>query len=277
MRPGVSLRSLNRAVSFFRGVRLLLLLVLLLPLSDPASARRVPPAAEYGRVVLDNFSKKAGMAPVVFDHWLHRAFFTCRLCHVDIGFGMKAGTTKVSRSLNQQGLYCGTCHNGKTVFRGQEIFAACSDGVPEKTGTCDRCHSKGRQVRRMYRFEEFAGALPGKGMGNGIDWEGAAEGGIISPADTVEGIPMKKSPLRMEKEIPIESRGTWMTDVLFSHRKHAAWNGCEVCHPELFEVKKGARRYSMFQIAEGEFCGVCHDKVAFPLAECQRCHIKPVQ
>jgi len=32
---------------------------------------------------------------VVFDHWLHRAKFTCRLCHVDIGFAMKAEATDI--------------------------------------------------------------------------------------------------------------------------------------------------------------------------------------
>src|SRR5208337_111507 len=40
---------------------------------------RVPPQ-EYGRVVIKNYSERAGLAPVVFNHWLHRARFTCRLC-----------------------------------------------------------------------------------------------------------------------------------------------------------------------------------------------------
>jgi c(7)-type cytochrome triheme protein len=62
-----------------------------------------------------------------------------------------------------------------------------------------------------------------------------------------------------------------MTDVLFSHRKHAVWNGCEVCHPEIFAP--GAQRYTMLEISAGEACGVCHGKVAFSLRECERCHL----
>ena len=28
----------------------------------------------------------------------------------------------------------------------------------------------------------------------------------------------------------------------------------------------------MTNIIEGQFCGVCHGKVAFPLTDCARCH-----
>jgi c(7)-type cytochrome triheme protein len=82
----------------------------------------------------------------------------------------------------------------------------------------------------------------------------------------------------MDRDVPIESKATWMPDVLFSHKKHALWNGCEVCHPEIFpSTKRGTIKYSMFQIWDGQYCGVCHGKVAFPLRDCQRCHTKPVQ
>ena len=50
--------------------------------------KKRPLPYEFGRVVLNNYSQKAGLAPVVFDHWLHRSKFTCtslprghRLCH----------------------------------------------------------------------------------------------------------------------------------------------------------------------------------------------------
>jgi hypothetical protein len=39
-----------------------------------------------------------------------------------------------------------------------------------------------------------------------------------------------------------------MPNVTFSHKKHALWNGCELCHPDIFpSVKKGTIEYSMFQ------------------------------
>src|SRR3990172_11845730 len=83
-------------------------------------------AYDYGKVVLNNYSEKAGLAPVVFDHWLHRARFTCRLCHVDIGFAMKAGGTDIKAVDNVNGYYCGTCHNGTSIFEGKQVFASCS-------------------------------------------------------------------------------------------------------------------------------------------------------
>ena len=52
---------------------------------------------EYGNVVINNFSEKNNIAPVVFPHWLHRSKYTCRVCHVDIGFAMKAGETGITR------------------------------------------------------------------------------------------------------------------------------------------------------------------------------------
>jgi hypothetical protein len=33
----------------------------------------------------------------------------------------------------------------------------------------------------------------------------------------------------------------------------------------------------MFQLSSGESCGVCHATVAFPMADCERCHVKPVR
>ena len=50
-----------------------------------------------------------------FDHWLHRSKFTCRVCHVDIGFAMEAKGTKVTADMNVKGFYCGSCHNGRVT------------------------------------------------------------------------------------------------------------------------------------------------------------------
>jgi c(7)-type cytochrome triheme protein len=84
--------------------------------------------------------------------------------------------------------------------------------------------------------------------------------------------------MKAQKDFLIEIRASWMDKVLFSHKKHAVWNGCEVCHPEIFpNVKRGATKYSMLEIVNGEYCGVCHDKVAFSLRDCQRCHTQPVE
>jgi c(7)-type cytochrome triheme protein len=244
-------------------------------------AKKIVPSDQYGRVVINNYSESAGMAPVVFDHWLHRSRFTCRVCHVDIGFAMQAGGTRIRAADNSHGLYCGTCHNGVRLFANKPIFKSCPETIDKATKigeNCDRCHSLGKEVKKEYDFKTFTKNFPKKGLGNGIDWEEAEVKGYIKPADYVEGVSIKKPPLKAQKDFAIESKGTWMSDVIFSHKKHAFWNGCEVCHPEIFpSVKKGTTKYSMFQIYEGEYCGVCHINVAFPLIECQRCHTRPVR
>ena len=92
--------------------------------NQPAKKRR-PLPQEFGRVVIGNDSAKAGLAPVVFEHWLHRAKYTCRVCHVDIGFAMRAGATDISAADNMRGQYCGACHNDGTQPNGKKPFAAC--------------------------------------------------------------------------------------------------------------------------------------------------------
>ena len=235
--------------------------------------------SEYGRVILKNHAPAAGLAPVVFDHWLHRSRFTCRLCHIDIGFAMTAGDTGITATTNRQGYHCGACHNGKRSFGDRKIFAACEENVPpEARARCNRCHSLGKKDVREYEFAAFTEKLPKTALGNGVDWEEAEARGLIKPVDVLDGIAMQRPSLKAQKDFSIQARASWVGDVIFSHKKHAVWNGCEVCHPDIFpSVQKGATPYSMFQIIEGKYCGACHDKVAFPIQDCQRCHVKPVK
>jgi c(7)-type cytochrome triheme protein len=252
--------------------------LLLLPLALASLAWRTTSPHEFGRVVLDNFSSRARIPPVAFDHWRHRALFTCRLCHVDIGFAMAARGTQISASTNRAGFHCGACHNGRTLHKGKPIFASCSDASHvDEGGACRRCHTRGDPARLLEEYAALAEKLPRDRLG-GIDWEKAEAEWLIKPLDFLEGISIKRSALRMDKEVALAAKAVWMTDVLFSHRKHAVWSGCEVCHPDIFpRTQVGENRYSMLQISEGEYCGACHDKVAFPLADCERCHLKPVR
>jgi c(7)-type cytochrome triheme protein len=233
---------------------------------------------EYGRVIINNYSEKAGLAPVAFDHWLHRAKFTCRLCHVDIGFAMAAGATAIKAADNSSGYYCGSCHNGRTVVDGKKVFDSCAKTwKSEDKTTCTRCHSYGKNVRPVYDFNTFTHGLPKERFGNGIDWEKAEEEGLIKPIDFLEGISIKRKALAPQKDFEIGAKLAGMPDIIFSHKKHTVWNGCELCHPEIFVgVKRGATKYSMIAIFDGKYCGVCHSAVAFPLIDCQRCHTKPV-
>jgi len=244
-----------------------------------ANGRTMPIPHEYGKVIIRNFSEQAGLAPVRFDHWLHRALYTCRLCHVDIGFAMEANATKIKADTNMKGFYCGSCHNGARFHGSKKIFAACSvSATPGEDTRCSRCHSVGKKVQKEYDYASFTEKLPKENPWNLVDWEEAEARGFIRPIDLLSGISIERPPLTVQKDFSIPSKGWWMSNIIFSHKEHALWNGCEVCHPDIFpSVKKGTVKYSMFQISGGQYCGVCHDRVAFPLNDCQRCHTNPVR
>ena len=248
-------------------------------LSAPLAASGADQSHEnYGRVAIGNFSSKAGMARVAFDHWLHRSRYACRVCHVDIGFLMRRGGTRIKAADNMKGYYCGACHNGKKRNFEEPIFAACSiPPDPDEMPRCDRCHSIGKDVAKKHDFAKFAEKMPKAHRGNGIDWEKAEASGLITLKDELQEVPRKKQAMPVQKDFFLNSHASWMGDILFSHEKHAKWNGCELCHPDIFlGVKRGATKYDMFQISGGEYCGVCHLTVAFPLKDCMRCHVKQV-
>jgi len=96
-----------------------------------------PPAlAEYGDVVINNYSDAAGMRPVVFPHWFHRIRFRCKVCHADLGFKFKAGGDHINMLKIIDGEYCGACHNG-TIAWSVENCDLCHSGKP---GTPTQVH-----------------------------------------------------------------------------------------------------------------------------------------
>ena len=82
--------------------------------------------AEYGDIVLNNFSDEGGIRPVIFPHWFHRIRYACKSCHSDIGFPFKAGGSQVDMLKIINGEYCGACHNGQIAW---------------SVENCDLCHS----------------------------------------------------------------------------------------------------------------------------------------
>jgi len=135
----------------------------------------------------------------------------------------------------------------------------------------------GENVKRAYDFAQFTNTFPKERFGNGINWEEAEATRYIKPTDYLEGVSIKRSSLAVQKDMSLDAKIEGMPAIIFSHKKHTVWNGCELCHPEIFiGVKKGTTKYTMVEIFEGKYCGVCHGKVAFPTLDCQRCHTKQV-
>lgn len=242
---------------------------------------------DYGNVIISVNSTKAGVNPVLFEHWVHRRKFTCRVCHVDIGFSMKANEGGIRAVDNMKGYYCGACHNGKSSFGGDKVFAACSDKfTKDDMKRCIRCHSQdkvvlekeARREQREIAFRTFADTMPKERGGNGINWEKAEESGAIKLIDYVEGVSTKRAPMVNQKDFSIGANVEGVPEIIFSHKKHTVWNGCELCHPDIFVgVKRGSEKYSMIDLFAGKYCGACHGNVAFPQSDCRRCHTKQVQ
>lgn len=243
---------------------------------------------DYGNFILNVNSLKTGVNPVLFEHWIHRKSFTCRVCHVDLGFAMKANEGGIKAADNMKGYYCGACHNGRLSFGGSErLFAACSDTVGKNDmKRCLRCHSQekagpeqeSRREQREKAFRAFADTMPKERGGNGINWEKAEDSGTIKLIDYIEGISTKRPSMANQKDFSIGVKAEGVPEIIFSHKKHTVWNGCELCHPDLFAgVKKGTEKYSMVDLFAGKYCGACHDTVAFPQSDCRRCHNNKVQ
>jgi hypothetical protein len=109
-------------------------------------------------------------------------------------------------------------------------------------------HAYGRVVldnfsRRAGVPPALAATLPRDRLGL-VDWARAEAERLVRPLDRVEGLSIQRRALGVDREVSIESNAPWMRDIVFSHRKHTVWNGCEVCHPEIFPSTKGgaARR-----------------------------------
>lgn len=252
-------RRLRHIVTLWgAGVSLLLLL-------DPGGARgqswKLPPVGEpsrYGNILINRESHLAGQPAVSFSHWQHRMSYTCRVCHLELGFEMKVNATMITEKGNQNGEYCGACHDGRTAF-----------GHTERN--CERCHtgdiSSGEDgFRDLVHFPESR-------YGNGVDWNEAYSDGFISPKKSFfdEGY----TSLAFDEVITMEPERSNFPPAVFPHASHNDWLDCSNCHPDIFNIKKKTtKHFTMEFINEGRFCGVCHLTVAFPMNNCRRCHPK---
>ena len=104
-----------------RSFRYLILTLVILLAAAPRFV-----GAEYGDVLINNYSDAAGMRPVVFPHWFHRIRFRCKVCHADLGFKMQAGGNEINMLKIIDGEYCGACHNGEVAW---------------SVENCDICHT----------------------------------------------------------------------------------------------------------------------------------------
>jgi len=216
----------------------------------------LPPPHAYGNILINRVSEKGGMKPVAFSHWQHRKKYTCRVCHTELEFNMKVNSTEITEAANKAGKYCGACHNGKIAFKHR--------------GNCDKCHN-GDIDFGQEKFADFPKQpFPTIPYGNGINWVEALRRGMITP---VRFLQEKPKDIFFDKTLLLESEWSMIPAAIFPHKAHSEWVDCNTCHPEIFNIqKKTTQHFSMPAILKGQFCGVCHLNVAFPMDDCNRCH-----
>ena len=220
----------------------------------------LPTAEEYGDVLIKRVSFSREMAPVIFSHAIHRAKYTCRVCHGELEFSMKVNETAIlCKSGETDGKYCTVCHNGKISFAPKD----------EKGENCKLCHNANSSPNRE-KFDALQQKLPRSKWGNGIDWMKALNDGLIKPKETL-GENFKS--LHLDRTLTLRAEMSGIPPAVFPHKEHVKWLDCSNCHPDIFNIKKKTtKHFSMARILNNEFCGVCHLRIAFPQNDCKRCH-----
>lgn len=105
-----------------------------------------------------------------------------------------------------------------------------------------------------------------------IDWVKTLELGLIEPR---KGLDPSDDMHVVDFDVIFKNTGS-MPYVRYPHRQHTEWLTCENCHPKIFLPQQGGNPVTMSAIIEGNYCGVCHGKVAFPpTRNCGRCHSVP--
>jgi c(7)-type cytochrome triheme protein len=216
------------------------------------------PPEEYGNILINRTSEQNGVKPVGFSHWSHRVWYTCRVCHFELEFNMKANTTEITEADNKSGRYCGACHNNAIAF-GHNSDAH-----------CPKCHNGDRGYGKE-KFKSLSKKLPAARFGNRISWVAAVKRGRIDPENHLSLKP--SAGITFSETLALEAEWARIPPAIFPHKAHTVWLDCNNCHPDIFNIKKKTtKHFSMALNLDGEFCGVCHLNVAFPMNDCKRCH-----
>lgn len=216
---------------------------------------QLPPPERYGSLLIDRLSTEKGVKPATFSHLLHRERYTCRVCHSELEFNMKVNSTEITEAANVAGKYCGACHNGRIAF-GQE--------------QCKKCHNGdiGYGREKLPAFLRLP--LVRTDYGDKINWVASLSKRAVAPQNFLKTESREPS---FDKELLLEAEWVKFPPAVFPHKAHTDWLACSNCHPEIFNIKKKTtQHFSMPLLMKGEFCGVCHLSVAFPMNDCKRCH-----
>lgn len=146
-------------------------------------------------------------------------------------------------------------------------------GKPAGTGDATKPVSEAYKAGQAWHPQALQAAGLPKDRYGLINWAKLAKDNTIAPKGSIDPAIEEMPPLDMD--VIIKAKGNFVNDVTYPHWIHTYWLKCEVCHPSIFVPAAGQNNMTMVGITNGEWCGRCHGKVAFPLTDCNRCHNVP--
>ncbi|MFQ5559625.1 MAG: cytochrome c3 family protein [Nitrospinota bacterium] len=112
-----------------------------------------------------------------------------------------------------------------------------------------------------------------------VNWVKLQTEGFIDPKWTLDPDMLPEDEMLIDVDVLFEAKGFFTNNVVYPHDIHTWWLKCEICHDTvggpIFEPVAGGNNVLMVKMRGGQWCGRCHNKVAFPLTDCKRCHVRP--
>ena len=152
-----------------------------------------------------------------FKHGIHRASYTCRVCHFELNFAMTVHGTKIIEEKNRAGESCSACHNGRTAF-----------GHRDENCLCTHSGNIGQTDHLFIEVKDFPKAL----SGDQINWVKALRQGLIRPKQSI--VDEKYESIPFDKHLRLDPEWRWVkTRATLPHDKHTEWLDSGPCHPVL--------------------------------------------
>ncbi|MEO5378270.1 MAG: hypothetical protein H7832_10895 [Magnetococcus sp. DMHC-6] len=146
------------------------------------------------------------------------------------------------------------------------VACAANPWLPlEKDGLHD---PKGPAIHELQQPADAFSGFPSDTAGNRVRWVDALRDGKIQPRTNI--LPGTQIQV-LDLDLIYSNTGD-NKFVRFPHKAHTEWLDCANCHDKIFAKKFGGTPIKMIAILQGQYCGVCHGAVSFPLTECNRCH-----
>ena len=124
-------------------------------------------------------------------------------------------------------------------------------------------------IERTLNLDSALALLPTDAAGQ-VDWGAAIRQTVIKPRRRLPGGDAPPDMTGFAFDFAYQGPAP-MFDAVFPHSGHVRWLRCENCHPTIFRYRNTPP--TMAAINQGESCGQCHGKVAFPATSCWRCHV----